>query len=102
MVEYDCRRRSRHAVAFAEKPDSGLVSSNPRAPRRVQRSPAQINERFDLKIEPLRLHLADDPYTDIEGVKVHQYLLDVVEFSEQSRRDGAKMWGRIAGMKYDV
>jgi hypothetical protein len=43
---------------------------------------------------------AKDDYPDIQGPKIYERLLNIVEFSEQSRRDGAILWGRVAGTKY--
>ena len=67
----------------------------------VARGPRSMETWLDLGIGPLSLRLANDPYSDIQGEKVHQYLRDIVAFPEQSRRDGVKLWGRVCGTKYE-
>ncbi len=42
---------------------------------------------------------AKSDYPDIQGARIHKWVEDIVEFSEQSRREGNILWGRIAGTK---
>ena len=69
--------------------------------RPVARGPRSMDTWLDLGIGPLSLRLANDSYSDIEGQKIHQHLRNIVAVSEQSRRDGVKLWGRICGPKYE-
>jgi hypothetical protein len=39
-------------------------------------------------------------FPDIEGTKIHKWVEDIAGFSEQARRDGNILWGRICGTKY--
>jgi len=39
-------------------------------------------------------------YPDIQGSAMFKSINDIVEFSEQSRRDGNILWGRVCGTKY--
>jgi len=39
-------------------------------------------------------------YPDIQGTTLHKYVENIVEFAEQSRRDGNILWGRVSGTKY--
>ena len=45
----------------------------------------------------LRLSEAEDPYTDITGDQVHGYLQDIMDITQQTRPEGERYWGRIAG-----
>jgi hypothetical protein len=45
----------------------------------------------------LRLSAAEDPYTDIGGSEVHQYVADIIDITNAQRPAGEKFWGRIAG-----
>jgi hypothetical protein len=55
----------------------------------------------DLGLGPLPLvGPGRSDYPDIQGAKMHRYVREIVEFSEQSRRDGNILWGRICGTKY--
>jgi len=45
----------------------------------------------------LRLPAADDPYTDIDGDEVHQYVASIIDITNAKRPVGERFWGRIAG-----
>jgi hypothetical protein len=54
----------------------------------------------DLGVGPLPLvGPAEDGSADIRGENIYSYMKDFVDFSEQSRREGDLLWGRVAGMK---
>jgi len=40
-------------------------------------------------------------YSKISGNEIYQWLSELTEFSDQSRRDGNIMWGRIMGSPYE-
>jgi hypothetical protein len=55
----------------------------------------------DLGLGPLPLiGPGADDYPDIRGKQIHARLEEIVGFSEECRRDGNILWGRIAGTKY--
>jgi hypothetical protein len=45
----------------------------------------------------LRLPATEDPYTDIDGSEIHQYVADIIDITNAQRPAGEKFWGRIAG-----
>lgn len=45
----------------------------------------------------LRLPVAEDPYHEIDGGEVHQYVAEVIDITVRNRPPGEKYWGRIAG-----
>jgi len=47
------------------------------------------------------LPAGEEKYADVKGEDVKRRELEVVAISEQSRKDGNQLWGRIAGTKYD-
>src|SRR5262245_27423944 len=69
-------------------------------PEERQAARAKAKEAFpDLGIGALPLvGPARSDYPDIQGTKMHRHVREIVEFSEQSRREGNILWGRICGM----
>jgi hypothetical protein len=45
----------------------------------------------------LRLAASEDPYADIRGQDVHEYLAEIIEVTVANRPEGERFWGRIAG-----
>ncbi len=45
----------------------------------------------------LRLTASEDPYGDIRGEEIHQYLTEIMDITVANRPEGEKFWGRIAG-----
>jgi hypothetical protein len=45
----------------------------------------------------LRLAASEDPYGDIRGEVIHEYLAEIMAVTVANRPDGEKFWGRIAG-----
>ena len=72
--------------------------------KRMQRS-AQFRMIYPVPDFPplsLRLPASDDPYTDITGQSVHDYLARILEITEDTRPEGERFWGRIAGSASEV
>lgn len=57
----------------------------------------------DLGMAPLGQHLpaAMDRYRDIRGEEVHGHVRDFCQISEESRLAGDRLWGRIAGTRFE-
>ncbi|HJP03579.1 MAG: M28 family peptidase [Gammaproteobacteria bacterium] len=50
----------------------------------------------------LRLPPDEDPYTAITGAEVYGYLQDIMNISVETRPEGERFWGRIAGSRSEV
>lgn len=67
--------------------------------KRDQRSERHRSAYSSPDFAPLSLRLpsADDRYTDIDGVEVHDYVADIIDITNANRPVGERFWGRIAG-----
>jgi len=67
--------------------------------KRQQRSDRNRSVYLEPDFAPLSLRLpaAEDPYTDIDGGEVHQYVADIIDITNAKRPVGEMFWGRIAG-----
>ncbi len=66
---------------------------------------AKIREVYlNADLGPLSLQLseADDPYVEITGDDVHGYLQEIMTITEQTRPEGERYWGRIAGSDSEI
>jgi len=81
--------------AEAGKPWYGIKTPDVRE----QASARYRSSYQDPAFPPLSLRLAasEDPYGDIRGEDVHQYLAEIIEVTVKNRPDGERFWGRIAG-----
>ena len=74
-------------------------------PNEYNRQFSEASEKriFPIGIAPLNQPRDDtnDPRSRITAVEIESYSEQLVEFSEQSRRDGNILWGRIEGTKYE-
>ena len=59
-----------------------------------------VGQADGLRVGPLPLAIAGDPYEDIAGDYMLARVREIVEFSQQARRDGVRLWGRISGTPY--
>jgi len=68
-----------------------------------QFSEAAEKRIFPIGIAPLKQprNPTNDPRSRITASEIETYAEQLVEFSEQSRRDGNILWGRIEGTKYE-
>src|SRR5262245_8154380 len=57
--------------------------------------------RDDAFVPGPALAAADRVYADIDGRRMKNVVNDVVAISRRSRDDGNRLWGRIAGTKYE-
>ena len=82
-------------LAEAEKPWFGVKTPDVRE----QASMKYRSSYKDPAFPPLSLRLAasQDPYGDIRGEDVHQYLSEIIEVTVANRPEGERFWGRIAG-----
>ena len=74
-------------------------------PNEYNRQFSEASEKriFPIGIAPLNQPRDDtnDPRSRITALEIESYSEQLVEFSEQSRRDGNILWGRIEGTKYE-
>ena len=74
-------------------------------PNEYNRQFSEASEKriFPIGIVPLNQPRDDtnDPRSRITALDIESYSEQLVEFSEQSRRDGNILWGRIEGTKYE-
>ncbi len=70
--------------------------------RQQKRNERLRNQDVEFGIKPLTSKLQQDSYQYIAGSEAIKYVKDIVAFSEKSRTDGNKLWGRISGSKYEL
>jgi len=71
---------------------------------RNQRSAKDREVYLNPDLGPLSLRLPEskDPYTDIRGEEIYQYLQEILNITEQTRPEGERYWGRIAGSASEI
>ena len=56
----------------------------------------------DLPPLSIRLPIDDDPYAEIEGDEVLEYLQGIIDVTRETRPEGENYWGRIAGSRSEI
>src|SRR5579871_3954762 len=87
------------AMAAAAEHDAWLGVPTPEQRQAARRQAEATYASLGLGPLPLTGPGKDD-YPDIRGASIYARLKDIVEFAEESRRDGNILWGRVAGSRY--
>jgi hypothetical protein len=93
------------AVAQGSEASEGAMAQRLLTPEEMER---RVEKLTRLRVEPLDLPVlgasrgaGDESYGDIRGDAIHGYLRKLVAFSQESKRNGDFLWGRLHGSVYE-
>ena len=79
-----------------------VSAQTPTPSGRPQRPPVTMHPH-DLDASFIRMPLPanEQQYGKLDGDHIKEFVREIVGVSEQSKKDGELLWGRVAGTKYD-